>query len=383
VLENRDEIDDALRLINRWLMDGRPHDLAWAGVASMKSRLLRRKGKFDEAWRVAQDPARTWRADCLEEGALALIDLGRLQDALTMAGNALQRYEGDDQRALVARILWMLGQSDEASQLLTSPNKRLSNGAWGNTMPAAFVQAFKKTDGARADEALQKLAIPSVPTLNLIYFLEYLADHDRADLAAKMGERLRGRGPAGWATYVVYHATLKAVGKAPAREWLQAHATPTDLDVLGKQSLINRDFELIWDLPDHPDPTKNEILNLIRAATLLHEPEPNAERRARLIKFFTARPKSDFVVYGLFLLGEIDRTALFAHIKDLGNLCSAGWLLGLSSAHEGRMEEANSWLQLSMETGVDSPPRMWGSTILGSWAASRGTLAEAARKKVY
>src|SRR5215468_9036982 len=90
--------------------------------------------------------------------------------------------------------------------------------------------------------------------------------NDRADLSVRLCERLRGRGPAGWATVTMYHAMKKARGAEAARAWIRANSDPAELDVFAKQALVDRDFELAWDLPDHPDPKKNEILYLIRAA---------------------------------------------------------------------------------------------------------------------
>jgi hypothetical protein len=251
-------------------------------------------------------------------------------------------------------------------------------------LPSAFDKAFKKSDGARAEAAFLKLVVPSVPTLNVVWFIERLTKSGREDLALRLCERVRGRGPAGGVTVAAYHAMRKAQGAAAARAWLGANATPADLDVFAKQALMEADYELVWDLPDHPDPTKNEILQLIRAACLLYQPGlASDERRAGLVTFFEGRPKKDFVAYGLFLLGRSDRPTLFAQIKDPTYVCSVGWILGLTSAREKRYEEANAWLQVSMEAGVSVPPRLWAAAILTRWSVERCVLAEVARKGIY
>jgi tetratricopeptide (TPR) repeat protein len=383
VLEKQDQIDSALQLIDEWLQGHGERDLTWAGVTSLKSRLLRKRGRFQEAWNVAQTAAMTWKADCLEEASLALIDLGRLDEALKMAMSMRERYGDDSAAALVARILWMKGRDDEAAQVLTSPQKQLDASAWSSGVPTAFSEAFPKGNETRAEEAFVKLAVPSVPTLNILWFIEHLTTIGRPDLALKFCERLRGRGPTGWMTVATYHAMLKAQGAPAAREWLRANSTPAEQDILAKQGLQEADYELVWALPDHPDATKNEILYLIRAACLLHQPEAQENRRAQLIKFFESRPKKDFVVYGLFLLGQVDRPTLFAQINDLSYVSSVGWLVGLTSAHENHYDEANEWLQVCMETGADIPPRYWASVTLGRWNKEGRTLAEVARKRIY
>ena len=181
----------------------------------------------------------------------------------------------------------------------------------------------------------------------------------------------------------VRYAIGKSRGAAAAREWLRANSGPADLDVLAKQALQDQDYDLIWDLPDHPDATKNEILYMVRAACLLYPKQGSDERRAQLLKFFEGRPKKDFVVYGLFFLGKADRPTLFEQIRDSSYVASIGWILGLTSAHEGRFEEANAWFQVCMETGQNIPPRYWATATLNRWRAADRTLAELERKGIY
>src|SRR5262249_54106486 len=158
----------------------------------------------------------------------------------------------------------------------------------------------------------------------------------RPQLALKLSERLRGgRAPNGWGAVASYHALLKAQGPAEARAWLKANATPSDLDVLAKQALSERDYDLAWDLPDHPDPVKNDILHMIRAVCLLYQPAPPADRRASLIQYFEGRPRKEFVVYGLYFLDRVDRPTLFAQIQDPSYVASVGWILGVTTAHDG------------------------------------------------
>ena len=384
ILEKRGQLEKATGLVDEWLAAYEEHDLTWAGVTSLKSRLFRKRGRFQEAWETAKTSVDTWKADCLEEAALALLDLGRRDEALEMARKSLDRYGGDEERALVARILWMEGKNDEAGQFLTSPTSRLASSNWAWALPAAFSEAFKKESDERAAAAFLKLDVPSVPILNLIWFVDHLTNNGRAELAVKLCERLRQRGgPQGWATAATYRAMGKARGRASARDWLRANASPADLDVIAKQALMDGDFDLVRDLPDHPDPTKNEILHSIGAAALLHMKAPPEDERKRLIEYFEGRPKSDFVVYGLFFLGRVDRPMLFARIKSRSDVSNTGWILGLTSAHEGRFEEANAWFQVCLEAGVTEPPRGWTSAILGRWSKSGGGLTEVARKRIY
>lgn len=383
VLEKPEQIDILSRFLDEWLGTQPKHDLGWASVTSSKSRLLRKRGRFREALPIAQTAAETGAGECLEEEALALIDLGRLDEAQVIARQTLDQYQSESPATLLARILWMKGKDEEAGRLLTSPGGYLNANSWSSKVPSAFSDAFKMGDDARAEAAFSKLVVPGNPTSNLVWFVEYLTANGRADLAVKLCDRMRGRGPAGWATVTTYHALRKARSATAARDWLRINASPEELDIFSKQALQDADCELVWDLPDHPDPTKNEILYLIRAACSLYPPQASEERRAQLLNFFRSRPNSEFVSYGLFLLGQRDRPALFANIKDLGSIASVGWVLGLTSAHEGRFPEANAWLQVCMESCVNNPPRFWAFSILMRWRAEGGGMTEVARENTY
>ena len=61
---------------------------------------------------------------------------------------------------------------------------------------------------------------------------------------------------------------------------------------------------------------------------------------------------------------------------------SVGWILGFTSVHGGRYDEANSWLQVCMEAGANIPPRYWAADILGKWKGAGCALSELERRKV-
>lgn len=382
-LERQNRIGDALQVVDEWLKVYPKEDLTWASVTSLKSRLLRKQRRFKEAWEHAKRAAITWKGDCLEEAALALIDLGRLDDALKVSRDLADRYGIGSGAHLIARILWTQGKDDEAAQLLTSPQNKIPAADWAESLPEAFRHAFPKDDDPRAENAFLKLLVPGSPPTELVWFIENLTRSGRARLALKLCKQVRARKAPAWATNSTYHALQTAESPSAAREWLRANTTPNDLDYFSKQALTDGDCSFVWDLPDHPDPTKNEILNLIRSVCLLYQPEQSAEWRPKLIHYFEGRPRKDFVVYGLAFLGQIDRPTLFAQIKDLTYVSSVGWILGLTSAHENRYDEANAWFQVCMETLVPVPPRSWSSVILGRWSKANCVLSEVARRKIY
>src|SRR6185503_7992364 len=106
---------------------------------------------------VAEPAAETWKAECLNEAALVLLDLGRVDDALKMAKRSLERYGSDDEAVLVARILWTRGSDKEAAALVTPPTRQLDSGTWAHALPSAFLEALKKAGDERAEAAFSEL----------------------------------------------------------------------------------------------------------------------------------------------------------------------------------------------------------------------------------
>ena len=120
----------------------------------------------------------------------------------------------------------------------------------------------------------------------------------------------------------------------------------------------------------------------MNSVSLIEQPDGPPERRASLVQYFQGRPRTEFVVYGLYFLGLADRTALFAEIKDPSYVTSVGWILGITQIHDGRYEDANSWFQICMESAANIPPRYWVSAILGRWKGAGCTLAELEHRKI-
>lgn len=383
LLKEQKDFRGARLLIDGWLDRRSKEDLQRAHVIVMKAQVLREEGRFQEAYRVVEPVIETWAWDCLDMGATLLADLGRLDDAHQLANAMLERYGGGASAARVARILWLKSQDDEAARVLTAPDRHLDRGAWMYNVAPAFVDAFTKAPDTRAEAAFRELTNRNVAVLELLPFPEEMEKAGRPELAFKMCEILGRKGPAGWVKSVGYKALAKARGASAARDWLRKNTTPAEQDILAKQAFQDKDFDLLWDLPDHPDRFKDEILKMRRAAALRYERTPNEERKTSLIAYSESRQKDEPAVYGLFLLGRIDRQHLFATIQNTYSLCGAAWLLGTAAAADGLYDEANGWFQVCLETGVDIPPASFTQATLKRWGEDGETLAEIARKKVY
>jgi tetratricopeptide (TPR) repeat protein len=383
VLEREEKRAAALDLIDEWLQRHPSETLERASLSSTKSRLLRQQNKPQEAWPIAQAAAETWKEDCLWEATLTLLDLGRLKEAEDYAKRTLGRYPDDRSKLALAQVLWVEGKDAEAAELLLSAPNDITPRSWSWYMPAAFAGAFKKRDEARAEAAFAKLALPSVPTGNLCWFLDGLTREGRPELAARLSAHLRRPQPQGWVVTSAYRARVKSEGQAAAGAWLVANATPAEIDIVMKGAVQNGDFDLPWSISDPADPGQKQVLYVIRAVSLLHQPDAAQERRDRVIKFFEGQRKGGFTYLALFILGRIDRATLFAGIQHLDDVCDVSWVLGIASAHEGRYDEANGWFQVCMEPDITTPPRSWTAGILDRWNQERCNLAQISAKRIF
>jgi tetratricopeptide (TPR) repeat protein len=381
ILEKRDRIDEALRLIDTWIAAHAERDLRWAGVAALKSRLLRKRGRYRDAWEIARPAAETWKAECLEEAALALLDLGRVDNALAMAKRALERYGSDDERVLVARVLWRQGKDAEAAELLTSPTGGSTRG-YGPT-------------GCRRRSSRHSRK----PTTHAPRRLLRTGRRERAPAEHRLVHRVSDSPRTGGALPEAVRASARARPRAlrhgrhvpcaaqGPRRVASAGVDQDQCDVGGNRCDV--EAGVFGARRRSPVGTAESARSRQERSPPHDSGGPPARSAggsggapASLIQYFDGRPKKDFVVYGLYFLGRVDRPTLFAQIQDPSYVTSVGWILGFTSVHGGRYDEANSWLQVCMEAGANIPPRYWAADILGKWKGAGCALSELERRKV-
>ncbi len=375
---------EAQQLLDRWL-EGHPdpQGLDGAHVVTKKAAVLRMSGKFERAWLVLQPVLPTWVQDALDLGALLLADLGRPDEALRMAEAAMNRYQNAHAAATLARIHWLRKEPVEAANAVTKSHTTNTYWDWINEVAPAFQEAHAGRPDTESETDLRELATHPMPLEHLLCIVKRVEENGNPGLALKLCDSLKNLGHRPWVQWMTFHAIRASSGPEAGRQWILEHMSARDRDIAARQAVEGGEYAIVWDLPDQSDGNLNDRLNLLRAAALLHEhAPPNDPRRARVIAYFESRPRQDWVVYGLFLMGAADREAVFARMKDKENVGNAGWILGLRDASDGKFEEAASWLQVSMETGL-AGSRLSADAILSRWRKAGVYLPEIARRKIF
>lgn len=373
VLTSEKELPAALAAIRRWTAcRAEKNDLSSAWAAAVEARLLRETGKPQEAWTVIEPWVQTWKGDVMQQAALALADLGRLEQAIEISRAAQARYASGD--VDVAGLLWRAGRQDEAADVLKQHERRISAAEWVRA-GTLFAKAYAK----RTPEAIR--AFDLVKARNIAApgqyapFLSYLANglgeagdhetcfqlHSRVDVGIASDIE--------YARLSAYEELQKARGDEVAGKWLKENV-PTISNQMAIILLQLRKYDLLLNATAaQTTPTKNDVIQLFRAAALRHLKRVNGPEMKELIAYFEGRPHAEpFVRNGLYLTGARDETVFPEKAPELDTLCSIGWIRGVRAASEGRFQESRLWLQTALESHRDGlPPYAYAQDILSLW----------------
>ncbi|HEY3170247.1 MAG TPA: hypothetical protein VGK08_04520, partial [Thermoanaerobaculia bacterium] len=376
-LEERGDLEGSREAVRKWLeIRGGKHDLTWAAAVEMDAGLLEKQGKLRAAWETIRPALQTGKSNVLERAASILTAQEKFDEALDLARQNVARYpEGEEGYAAVVRVLWRLNQPAEAAETLARSHK-LNEGAWSHTSAGVFGEVFSARSSEDAERAFDALLEKHLPPLDLANFAKQIGKKGNRELAFRFLSRLQGTPPETAAIRLWAYDELKEVqGAEKALSWLRTTFTP------GVQSGVvlfqNQRYDLLWEMFASGGPQKDDSMQLIRAAALLHTGKETDPRREQLISYFESRPRTGFVVYGLYLLGKADRKELLAEFKESNYATNVGWALGLKAASEGHAEEASDWLQVSVETGLNKvPPHAWAHEMLLRWRQAEKLLAD-------
>lgn len=368
----------AAEAIRRWLANRRTQDedLPWAHALTLHADLLASEKNWDEAWRIIKPAVPTGKGEVLLDAAWFLEEQREWDEAFAMAQSTHARYSGDSTSlAIMARILWRQGKYAEAADLLRK-SSILRRSDWEGNLAGSFARVFEKEDPHRtrnAFDALRKVGITPYLLAPLAQEIGKRGDHK---LAFALLESISA-GP-----IEEFDELEKAEGHDKAVAWLRQNVRVTHQ--LALEAFRRQRYELLWEpLEDPARASKNDEIQLMRAASLIPSSNADSSRRDGLIRYFEARPRKGWAPMALFLLGQAKPEELYGAVSDLSRVCNLGWLMGLRAADEGRYEEASDWFGIAVETGQEkTPPDTWAIEILHRWEAKRRFLADLARERV-
>lgn len=381
LLTSEKEQPAALAAVRRWIAcRTEQNDLSRAWAAGVEARLLRETGKPQEAWKVIEPWVQTWKGDVMVEAALDLADLGRFEEAIQIARALQGRYGAND--VDLAGILWKAGRPEEAADVLKTNERRMTAAGW-----ARAGTVFGKVYAKRTPEAIQAFELVKARKISApgqyVPFLSYLASGLGEAGDHESGFQLQSRVDAGNASDVeyarlsAYEELQKAQGDEAARTWLKEHV-PTISNQMAIILLQRRKYDLLLNVTaTETSATKNDVVQLFRAAALRHLKRANGPEMKELVTYFEGRPiEEPFIRDGLYLTGARDETVLPEKAPELDAICSIGWIRGVRAASEGRFQESRLWLQTTLESSRDGlPPHAYAQDILSGWRKADKTMA--------
>jgi tetratricopeptide (TPR) repeat protein len=384
LLRDARDYGGADEVIVHWL-ESRPtrdHDLPWAHAVTLRADLLAEQKKWDAALKLIEPAAVTFKEECLLAMARYQEGLNRWDEAFATAKAAQERYNDAFSENIMARLYWRQHRPEDAAGLLAG-SRNMTRGLWEGAIATSFADVFAESDPHDAQNAFTALIGRKVDPKSLAELAKAVGRRGNHDLALGLLKSLPSTGADQAAIQIwTYDEIEKAQGRDAAASWLRQSTTiPHQLALIAFQF---QRYGILWDLLTDPErPGKDDEIQVLRAASLIHVPESDGKRRDALVDYFGGRPRNEFSTMGLFLVRKAGEADVFALAKNLGEIANVGWLMGLRDAEDGQYEQASDWFEVAVETGqVNTPPNAWSYEILRRWWEKARYLADLAREKV-
>ncbi len=361
----------------------RDHDLTWVHVLALQAEAYANEKKWKDAFNTIQPALDSWSGEALDDGAWFLEESDRWDEALELATAARDRYpDSYVPYAIMARLFWREQKYAEAAELLAGSHA-LSRSIWEGDLARSFGHVFGKADPHLAQSAFSALQAHGIGALALAALAKDLGGRGNHKLAFTMLASLKGDRADSTAFAIWAHDELaKSDGEEAAAVWLR-NTTAKDIHELAFVAFQFGRYDILWGpIEDPARPTKEDEIQLMRAASLIHAPDATGERHEKLVQYFQARPDNVWKPMGLFLLGKLSDEELFKAMKGRFDISSLGWMRGLRAADQGRYEEASDWFEIAVESDLNKqPPNAWAYGILSRWAGEYEPMAELQKKR--
>jgi tetratricopeptide (TPR) repeat protein len=339
-LTGREDYVAAERLARQYLVDpasapGNLRDLPTTDLAAS----VRQQGRQQEAWQTIEPMLAGETAAAYHEGVMALVDLGRYDDAESLGKTALAHYPGDvDVRAGIAAARWRAGRLDEAVRAVSPPEVTLDDERFGSVIAHfwyAFHDAPEKTVMDAFDACLRKNELHARARELAASF----DAHGRHDVAHQMYARLQLVGEA-WLSLEA------AKGEDEANRWVKSLSLGSEA---APRFYAAGAWELLW--AAIPEWRPSDSVWLLRAAAVVRDPETARRHGAEVRSHFAGEPKSNEQYLARLMLG-LDRDAALLQGKLNGqDLCQVSWALGLAAQAREDLPLAVDFYEVAASTG--------------------------------
>lgn len=380
LLERQKQYAQARQVITDWQGKKLPErNLNPVLAATALSRQYALEKNPAEAWKAIAEAVESQQLDAMNQGALVLVSLEKLDEACALARKGADRYPGPKSTAMLAEVLWRSGRPDEAAKELANPQRSLRLEDWQKV-----AEAFFRVYGERQDEALTALAALQKANIDGYSLSELGATADRLGKPALGFEILsRVKTPSqGMLEILVeaYGLKKRLSDQASAFEWLTKRLKP-EWSALAQVFAYRRGQpELLWLLPTVQTPTELEFVWVIRAASALKDKGLSAEQQKQLDEHFAEPGEHYYRGVGRFLMGKETEAQVLALADNPKRACEIAYYVGLKAQSQGKLREASDWYRASIETHQTKNAELrWGYDQLHEWLVKGQSLERLAR----
>jgi len=305
------------------------------------------EGLYREAYAALRPVIETGQGGAMSLGVRALALGGRLNEALSLANQIVERYpENGPSRALRLEIWWRQGNHDAVAQ-------ELRDHEWvrGDLVAESFIAAYG-SDVQAAGQAAFALENGGVPADMLVVFGKFAFNAGRPDLAFELSSRGRDPNPmaAMYQTILASRYLADARGQDAAIDWLRERLPAPLNDNLAFFVVDVGHNELLWSWTADDGRDEGRYTWLMRALVAVRSGLASSPHREELLAHFAAASTNPYHTMGRYLVGLEREDAMLGMATSAHRKCEVSFFLGERARAEGRIADAVDWFRVGVET---------------------------------
>lgn len=394
--DKRRDFAESQRAVEGWLAH---HDasagLIWYVYRGRLAYCLSMQGRNQEAWKVIERALGSGQGAVMLWATDILARLGRSDEALKLAQQAIERYpDGGAQRAVLAEIFWRVKRDSDAALVLepSEPAYRVDEAIYRDDVADRFGRAFRDQPDTRVESAMTFLKSQGIYDRKLSYLIAPIAASGRNELAFRMASSLTHLHRHWW-DIAGFNAQAfgyleGSQGRAAASHWIQGVIPAVQREAMLEAFFDRKDYALLWDaVPPAAESKLSDWACLLRAGASVADPAIARERRDGLLeRVRDGNPPKPPRVLARHLLGLDGREAVLASLHTPMDRCTAEYFFGLQQIAASHYDEASEWLQVVFDGCTRAPSWRLGSfarSTLTRWYTTGQNLREAERRKIF
>lgn len=362
------DIREARRVVEEFLSRHKPEGLLYSIYRGRLAHLMELEGDYSGAWAVIEPELNSGAGAIMYWAASILQRLGRRDEAMALAKQAVERYP-DDTRGTYVELLWRERRYSQAALELDRP-QQVSASAWRFELAPLFQRTFRDREERDAIEAFDPLVAQKITRFHLQYLIEPFAVK-RPSLAFALQSRLKRPyvmdiiGP----RFLAYKYLKAWKGEEEALRWLRENL-PQNMREAGSLDYYNEEeFDLLWTLVE-PLPGKelSPWTWLLRSAAAVFRGLDKDPHREALLAHYSDSSPDYYHALGRYLLGlenatDVERLAMSAKERS-----EAAYFFGVRALGEGRVPEAADWYRVVIETEPPEAVMLLARRALTRWS---------------